>query len=176
MIELETDRLLLRQWQPEDLAPWIAMNQDPEVRKYFGSLLTAEESTLALNRYREKLETSEFGLWAVEVKERNEFIGFIGISEQDVSNAISPFKEIGWRLKQDAWGKGFATEGAREVLKYGHTLFPTIYSMTAKVNKPSIKVMERIGMKRAKDLDFNHPRVNDELLKPHLIYMSELPT
>jgi RimJ/RimL family protein N-acetyltransferase len=173
MIQLETERLLLRQWRDEDLSPWIAMNQDTEVRKYFGSLLTTEESTAALERYRDKLERSTFGLWAVEVKDSHEFIGFIGISEQDVGNEISPFKEIGWRLKKDAWGKGFATEGALEVLKYGHTIFPIIYSMTAKVNTPSIKVMERIGMKRALDLDFNHPRVHNELLKPHLIYMSE---
>ena len=172
-MELETPRLKLRQWSIDDLPIWIEMNQDTQVRKYFSHTLTEEEAVGSFCKISKFLTTHEYGLWAVEKKENQEFIGYIGLSDQVLGTTFSPFIEIGWRLKSSSWGKGFATEGAKTVLEYGLTLFPKIFSITSKLNTPSIKVMEKIGLVRDESLDFEHPAVDSPGLKPHLVYTTK---
>lgn len=108
----------------------------------------------------------------MEVKESKEFIGFIGFHRPSFEADFTPCIEIGWRLKRDAWGKGYATEGAKACLKYGFTElnFKEVYSFTAKINKPSEKVMKKIGMQYVKE--FDHPKLepNNKLCK-HVLYV-----
>jgi RimJ/RimL family protein N-acetyltransferase len=160
--QLETDRLILRHWREEDLPAWIAMNADPEVMEFFPKLLTQDESIAMAERLQTRLENEAFGLWAVEAKGGEPFIGFVGLSIQDVGLSICPCVEVGWRLKKSAWGKGFASEAARESLRFGFEEcdIQDIYSFTTKTNLKSQAVMKRIGMAERPDLAFNHPRID----------------
>lgn len=119
----------------------------------------------------DKIKENGYGLFAVEEKETNEFLGFIGFHRATFEADFTPCIEFGWRLKKAAWGKGFATEGAAGCLQYGFTKlsFTDIYSFTAEVNTPSQNVMRKIGMKYVKD--FDHPKLKqDSILKKHVLY------
>lgn len=171
--ELETKRLVLRHWLAEDIPAWIQMNADPEVMEFFPKLLTEDEAVAMAQRLQEKLERSDRGLWAVEVKGGERFIGFVGLSIQDLGLAFTPCTEVGWRLKRSAWGHGYATEAAREALRYGfETLdLETIYSFTAESNLRSRAVMERLGLTYREELAFAHPRIPaDSPLSAHVTY------
>lgn len=171
-MSFETPRLILRQWQEADLEPWIAMNQDPEVMRYFPAPLSAEQSLTMAARIRQRIEENGFGLWAVELKSSAEFIGFVGITQQDLGLEWTPCIEIGWRLAAPHWGQGYATEAAQTVLADALTRFPTVYSFTAELNLPSQNVMQKIGLHRRADLDFDHPRIEPGPLRRHIVYGS----
>lgn len=107
----------------------------------------------------------------MEVKATNEFIGFIGFHTATFESDFTPCIEIGWRLKKEAWGKGYATEGAKACLEYGFEElgFDEIYSFTADINEPSKQVMRKIGLKFL--TEFDHPKVDpDSTLREHVLY------
>ena len=172
--ELNTTRLRLRNWQVEDLPRWIAMNSDPVTLKYFVRTDTKEESEKSFERIRNYLELHEFGLWAAEEKESENFMGFIGLSERFIEGvSFTPCIEIGWRLDKEFWGRGYATEGALEVLKFGKEILKIdqIYSYTARINTPSINVMKKIGLSERPELDFDHPKINaGEPIRNHVVF------
>ena len=173
--ELESERLLLRNWRDADLDTWIEMNQDPEVMRYFPTPLTVEAATAMSQRFQTFLDEHEYGFWAVEVKGLDPFIGFVGLNDPRLDIAAMPNVEIGWRLHKRGWGKGYATEAATSALSYGlqELQIPEIISFTSTLNEPSIKVMERIGLHRRIDLDFEHPRVEaGHVLRQHVVYSS----
>jgi len=170
---LETSRLLLREWVDTDREPFAEMNGDPEVMQFFPKPLSHEESDRFIIKSNQILSEKKFGLWAVEVKDSKEFIGFIGLAAPAFEAHFTPCIEIGWRLKKQAWGKGFATEGAVTVLQYGFQdlKLSEIVSFTSALNRPSIKVMERIGMTRKEHEDFDHPRIeHGHRLQRHVLY------
>ena len=171
MIYIDTKRLILRDWQEEDIENLIAMNEDADVMKYFPHTLSKKESLDFYNAIQEEFRAKGYGLYAVEVKETAEFIGFIGFHKATFPSDFTPCIEIGWRLKKSAWNQGYATEGAKACLQYGcDTLhFKQIYSFTACINTPSEKVMKNIGMHYVKN--FHHPRVDmSSPLKEHVLY------
>ncbi|SFT15330.1 GNAT family N-acetyltransferase [Paenibacillus sp. BC26] len=171
MIYLETARLRLRDWEEADLAPFAEMNADEEVMRYFPKPLSADETKVFYNNIVSEFAECGFGLYAVEVKETNRFIGFIGFHHATFESDFTPCIEIGWRLKKEAWGKGYATEGAAACLDYGFNGlgFSDVYSFTADMNKPSSQVMVKIGMNFMKH--FNHPRVEaGSPLCKHVLY------
>lgn len=173
MSSLKTKRLLLRPWREQDLEPFAKLNADPEVMKYFPSLLSKKESDRLAERISAPLEQNGWGLWAVSAAEVSDFIGFIGLLEVGFDSHFTPAVEIGWRLDSKYWGKGYATEGALAALKYGfETLrLKEIVSFTSILNKRSIKVMERIGMKHCLDDDFKHPKLpKGHRLSKHVLY------
>jgi RimJ/RimL family protein N-acetyltransferase len=116
--EISTQRLIMRGWRESDLAPWAAMNADPEVRRYRGSLLTAEQASAWMLNYQDDLEHRGFGFWALEVRASGEFIGFAGLDSVDEEMPFTGI-ELGWRLARPAWGHGYATEAALAALRYG---------------------------------------------------------
>lgn len=171
MIYIETERLILRDWKKTDLEPFCQMNADERVMTYFPKTLTKEDTSTFYETILTEFKEYGFGLYAVEVKETHEFIGFIGFHRATFESEFTPCVEIGWRLKADAWGKGYATEGAKACLKYGfeHLGFSDIYSFTAEINTPSSHVMKKIGMKLLKT--FNHPRVDEHSsLYKHVLF------
>ncbi|UGB28750.1 GNAT family N-acetyltransferase [Metabacillus sp. B2-18] len=171
MIYLETSRLQLRDWRETDLDPFIRLNSDEKVMMYFPKPLSSEETITFYKSIISEIKECGFGLYAVEEKVNKEFIGFIGFHRAIFESDFTPCIEIGWRLKKEAWGKGYATEGATACLQYGFTEldFSDIYSFTADVNKQSKNVMRKIGMNFVKA--FVHPRVNEKsLLKKHVLY------
>lgn len=171
MIYFETSRLRLRDWEEADLEPFCRLNADEKVMTYFPKTLSIEETNVLYNAIIAEFNEFGFGFYAVEVKENKEFIGFIGFHRPTFDADFTPCIEIGWRLKQEAWGKGYATEGAAACLQYGFNElgFTDIYSFTADVNNPSKNVMEKIGMSFVKT--FNHPKVEQgSILHKHVLF------
>lgn len=172
MTELRTERLLLRQWREEDRQPFAELNADPETMRYFPATLTREESDAFVDRASELIEERGWGLWAVEVVGGAPFVGFVGLNV----TRFGPMEgtvEVGWRLRREHWGNGYATEAAREALRFGFEELglDEIVSFTSIPNTPSQRVMERIGMTRDPSRDFDHPSIPDgHPLQRHVLY------
>jgi RimJ/RimL family protein N-acetyltransferase len=116
---LTTARLVLRRWRDSDRQPFSDLNADPRVMEFMPGLLQREASDQLLDRIERHFEQHRFGLFAAELRETQTFIGFVGLDVPDFDAPFMPAVEIGWRLAADHWGKGLATEGAREVLRHG---------------------------------------------------------
>ncbi|SIQ57330.1 GNAT family N-acetyltransferase [Micromonospora avicenniae] len=171
MVEIETERLILRDWRDSDLSPWAAMNADPEVREHLGPLLTPEQAAGSMRSFQEDLDRNGFGFWAVEVRDTGQFVGFAGL---DVVDEGMPFTgvEAGWRLSRSAWGHGYATEAALAVLRYGFDKvgLTEILAVTTKANLRSQAVMRRIGMTTDPGEDFDDPDVDEGPLRRCVLY------
>ncbi len=170
--ELHTQRLKLRQWRDEDLAPWAELNADPEVMRYFPATLTPEASDEAAERHHGAIEERGWGLWAVEVIGGPEFIGSVGLNRPSFSAPFTPAVEVGWRLASSAWGHGYATEAAAAAISYGFNRLELdqIVSFTIVPNTPSRRVMEKLGMTHDPADDFDHPGFPDWDLRRHVLY------
>ncbi len=158
---LRTDRLVLRRWRPADKEPFARINADPVVMEHFPSTLDRTESDAFAGRIEARFDERGYGLWAVEIPEEAEFIGFVGLALHDFLAHFTPAVEIGWRLARDYWGRGFATEAARTALADGFDRvgLSEIVSFTALVNVRSVAVMQRLGMTHDPADDFDHPRL-----------------
>lgn len=148
LIELETERLRLRQWRLADREPFAALNADPRVMEFFPSMLTRAESDAMADRCQLLIEERGWGFWAAECKVTGEFVGYVGLHVPSAELPFSPCVEIGWRLAFCHWGKGFTTEAAKEVLQVGFQVLrlKEIVSFAAVGNLKSRAVMERLGM------------------------------
>jgi len=176
--ELETERLRLRAWRDEDLEPFAALNADPEVMAEFPAPLTRDQSDALAARIRAHLEAEGWGLWAVEVKGKSPYIGCVGLSVPRFEAHFTPCVEIAWRLARSAWGRGYATEGARAALAFGfETLgLDEIVSFTATTNVRSYRVMERLGFTHDPADDFDHPILPaGHRLERHVLYRRRAP-
>ena len=166
-----TPRLILRRWQQSDHAAFIAMNMDPEVMRYFPALQTPEQTEAMIARVEAFIEEHGYGLFALERRDTNQFIGFTGLSHPRFESFFTPCVEIGWRLAKGHWGQGFAQEAARTCLQFGFEQLglKEIYSFTSLLNTPSINVMQKIGMTEAGQ--FEHPAIADgHPLRTHVLY------
>ena len=172
MPSLSTARLTLRQWRDDDLEPFACLNADPEVMRFFPAPLSREQSDAFASRARAFIDQRAWGLWAVEVVDSSRFIGFIGLAEPRFDAHFTPAVEVGWRLARDAWGMGYATEGADAAVTHGFTDLglEEIVSFTAVINERSRRVMERIGMSHDPAEDFDHPSVPPGPLRRHVLY------
>ena len=171
----ESERLGFRRWKEEDKVPFAFMNGSSKVMNYFPYKLTREQSDAMMVRIEEHFQSHGYGLWAVDIKETGQFIGFIGFSHPGFEADFTPCIEIGWRLDEKYWKKGYAQEGAKACLKYGNEVLGIheVYSFTSLWNEPSYKVMERIGMTKVGE--FDHPKLDeDDPLRPHVLYRIEL--
>jgi RimJ/RimL family protein N-acetyltransferase len=170
---ITTERLLLRAREDGDREPWAAMNADPQVREYFPATLTRAESDTSLDNLNAHITQHDFGFWALEDRASGEFLGFTGLVHATFPAPFTPCVEIGWRLARHSWGKGYATEAAQASLDHGfQTLgLASIVSFAVTTNLRSRRVMERIGMKRDPDNDFDHPNVPaGHPLQRHVLY------
>lgn len=173
---LDTPRLLLRPWQARDRTPLAAIMADPLVRRYFPRTLTAAETNALINEAIERAAVEGFHAQAAELKETGELIGLIGLTRfPDITrNAINgrPEVEVEWLLGRHFWGRGLAPEGARAWIEHGWSVgLHEIVAITATVNAPSERVMQKLGMTRYPDDDFDHPLVPaGHPARRHLIY------
>lgn len=147
-MRIETQRLVLREFQPEDdreLAPILA---DPEVMKF------SPPGVLSIVQTQEKIESfiacykqSGFGKWAIVLKESNELIGYCGIAIDQIDNKDE--KELGYRLASRFWRKGLATEAAIAAVQCGFEQFklPYVLGIVERANVASVRVLEKIGMR-----------------------------
>jgi ribosomal-protein-alanine N-acetyltransferase len=168
---MRTQRLLLREWRDDDRTPFAALNADPRVMEHMPQLLSRADSDAFVDRIRAHFDTHGYGLFALEAA--GAFIGFVGLQHVPFDAHFTPAVEIGWRLAHDAWGNGYASEAAREVLRYGFAdqKLSEIVSITIAANQRSWHVMERLGMTRRSEDDFDHPRLADRHpLRRHVLY------
>jgi RimJ/RimL family protein N-acetyltransferase len=179
---LETERLLLRPWRDADRTPLAAIFADPEVKRFYPGVLTAEETSAQIDAAMARAAVDGFGFYAAELKQDGRLAGWLGISRigEPTRSAIGgPCDvEIGWQLDKTLWGRGLAPEGARAWLAYGFgTLaLPEIVAFTFRGNLPSRCVMEKIGMRYAAASDFDHPRLAEgHPLRPHVVYRISRP-
>lgn len=174
---IETERLILRGWRDEDAAPFLAMGQDPEVMAYLGPLQTAEDVAAGIARQKDLLETHGYCFWALEERASGDFIGFCGLKPGAAGTPVEGRTEIGWRLARAYWGRGYAREAAQASLDWGWAKgIDSIWAITVPANVRSWGLMERLGMTRRPDLDFDHPLPGlDERLKAHVTYSIERP-
>lgn len=177
MRELETARLLLRQWKDSDYPAFALMSADAETMRYFPSTLTEAQSRNMAIRCRELINQRGWGFWAVEHKASKEFIGFLGLHVPCAELPFSPCVEIGWRLARDFWGLGLATEGANAALEFAfrELSLPEVVAFTALSNKRSERVMQRLGMARD-EMTFEHPGIPEgHALQRHVLYRKKAP-
>ena len=146
-IVIETMRLWLREFIPADANALALVLSDAETMRFYPAPFdrAAVEDWIARNMRR--YETNGHGLWALDLKASGEMIGDCGITLQPVDGEILP--EIGYHLRRDMWGQGFASEAARACCEYGFSQLKAefLISLIRPENLPSRKVAERNGMK-----------------------------
>jgi RimJ/RimL family protein N-acetyltransferase len=146
MIQLETERLIMRMWREDDFEAYARICSDPEVMRYLnqeGVPLTRSESWRQLAFLVGHWHLRGYGHWAVEEKSSERLVGRIGFLNPEGW----PDFEIGWTLGREYWGKGYAIEGARRALEYAFTQLNRqhVISLIRPGNQGSINVAERLG-------------------------------
>lgn len=168
---IKTERVGIRNWQESDIEPMTALNQDDEVMEFFPMRPTLEETAKFIHRMQGEFTNRGYCYFAADRLDTGEFIGFIGLLYQNYDVDFCPMTDIGWRLKKDAWGFGFATEGAKACLDYAfkELKLTEIYSTCTTLNHRSENVMKKIGMTKVKH--FVHPKIShDERLRDSVLY------
>jgi RimJ/RimL family protein N-acetyltransferase len=169
---LRTERLVLRRWRDTDRDAFHALNSDPLVMATIGPVMSRAESDAFLNRIEARFDEQGFGLWCVD--RDGAAIGFTGFMVPWFRDGV----EIGWRIRSEHWGRGYAPEAARACLDHafapardGGLGFDEVISFTAGTNTNSRRVMDKLGLRRDADGDFEHPSVPaGDPLRPHVLY------
>ena len=156
-----SERLGFRKWSINDLEEFSKINSDPKVMEYFPNTLSEKETESFIDRLKNHYNERGYTYFATEILATGELIGFIGLAYQTYETEFSPATDIGWRLKETAWGKGYATEGAKRCLEYAfkELKIDTIISTCTITNKSSENVMKKIGMFNKGE--FNHPKLKE---------------
>ncbi|WP_339530283.1 GNAT family N-acetyltransferase [Pseudomonas mucidolens] len=173
ILQLESARLVMRQWRDSDLSTFADMCADPQVMRYFPAHLSRLESAALIGRIRGHFAEFGFGLWALQRKDSGAFIGLTGLMNVGFDAAFTPAVEIGWRLAREHWGLGYASEAAWTALRCGfdRLQLDEVVAFTAQTNQPSQKVMQAIGMHYDPAADFAHPKLAaDDPLRHHVLY------
>lgn len=151
---VETSRLRLRMFRPEDLDALCAITRDPEVMRYigYGHPLTREETSENLERIVAGFRRRGYGRWALELKETGDLLGYCGLSLGEEEAGV----ELAYMLARSAWGCGLALEAGRACLRYGFERLglKSIAGLTLHDNRRSRRVLERLGMVFVRDAHF----------------------
>ena len=154
-VEIETERLLLRAWRPDDFEDFARISADPEVMRYIanGQPATRSQAWRAMAVFVGHWVLRGYGLWAAEERGTGKFVGRIGLWSPEGW----PGLEVGWLLDRGYWGRGLATEGARAVLDYAFTTLHAdhVISVIHPGNRRSIRVAEKIGERFEREYDFD---------------------
>lgn len=170
---IETARLVLRQWNDEDVDAWADMNADPKVMEFFPGVMPRERSYEQAALMRADLAKNGYGWFVMERKDEPGFAGIMALDDIRHDMPFRPLREIGWRLPVRSWGHGYATEAAQALLRlaFDELQWPEVVAMTAEINVRSRRVMERLRMTHDPADDFDHPRVPDGMaIKRHVLY------
>lgn len=173
---IETERLVLRRWRAEDAVPFFAMARDAEVMRYLLPMTEAECAD-TVTRMNALADSTGDCFWAVERRADGAFLGFCGIKAGRADTPIAGLPELGWRLARTAWGQGYAHEAASACIARAWTRGAArLVAITVPANTRSWGLMERLGMTRVADGDFDHPAVADgDPLKRHLTCQIDRP-
>ena len=174
-VAAETDRLRLRTWDDADEFRFYDVMNTPAVMRWLGGLQPREEWSAGYQRLRSYERDFGFTFWIVERKADDEILGFCGLKRVNAPGAEFPGEvEIGWRLREDAWGQGYAKEAAIASLDlaFGRFSAPRVVAVTAAQNAPSQGLMKRLGMTRRPELDFIDQRfAADSEVNPQIVFM-----
>lgn len=175
MIAAETERLVLRDWRPGDRALFLEHLNSPAVMQWLGGVQDEATYTAAFDRLDGYLRDYGHTFWIVERKADSEVLGFCGLKRVNAQAAPNPGDmEVGWRLRESAWGQGIAKEAAIASLDlaFGRFAAPHVVALTVAGNVASWGLMERLGMIRRPDLDYHDPKYGPEL-NPTIVYSIE---
>ncbi|HEU5328096.1 MAG TPA: GNAT family N-acetyltransferase, partial [Thermomicrobiales bacterium] len=149
-VYLETERLLLRRFTPADVENLVELDSDPAVMRYLNGGVPTPRNIIErdiLPRFLASYdEIGEFGRWAAIEKATGEFLGWFSFRSHD--DAHLDDVELGYRLRQASWGRGYATEGAQALIRRGFTDLGVrrVYATTYQDNRASRRVMEKVGL------------------------------
>jgi len=169
---VETQRLRLREWGEGDGDRFYAVMNTPAVMRWLGGVQDRESWEAALGRLHGFQRDFGHTFWLLESKGDGELIGFCGLKRVNSPGTdMTGQHEIGWRLRESAWGQGLAKEAAVASLDlaFGRFDAPHVVATTVEGNKASRGLMARLGMARRQDLDFIDPRLTPEL-NPTIVY------
>lgn len=161
-----TDRLTLRQWREEDAEPFFAATNTPAVMRWLGGVMDVTGQAALIARVLECQRRNSFCFWIVERTADSAILGFCGLKRADVpGSTVAGEMEIGWRLREDAWGQGYAREAAGAALALAFTRFGAarVVALTVPGNGASRGLMARLGMRRHPDLDYDDRRYGADL-------------
>jgi len=169
---IETARLLLRDWREADIDAFDRHTNTANVMRWLGGVASRAELEDRL-RTRVMVWQAErgFTFWAVERKADGELLGFCGLKIADTPGSpIEGVHEVGWRLREDAWGQGYAKEAAIASLDFAFARLGAerVVALTCIQNEASWGLMQRLGMTRRPELDYDDPRF--PALNPTIIY------
>ena len=152
----ETQRLILRDWREEDWREFWRTTNTPAVMRWLGGVVDAEGQAKAQERLLSYRRDHGHTFWAIERKSDDAVIGFCGLKRSNQAGGPIGMMEVGWRLREDAWGKGYAKEAAAASLDLAFTHFDAdeVIALTVDGNAASWGLMKRLGMQRREDLDF----------------------
>jgi RimJ/RimL family protein N-acetyltransferase len=177
MIAIETARLALRTWDAADLPEFIHATNTEAVMAHLGGVASTDVFQALFERVSLSQHQNGFCFWLVERKSDRTLLGLCGFKRAAV-DPVRGAMEIGWRLRQDAWGQGYAREAASACLDWAwrNVEDDRIVAITVEANHASRNLMERLGMRRNRTLDFDHPNyAPDDPLRPHITYEMERP-
>jgi RimJ/RimL family protein N-acetyltransferase len=186
LLEVKTERLLLRPWEPRDRAPFAAMNGDREVMTYLPKILTRAESDNAVDQYLADAHKTGFGFLVAELKAASvlkpgAFAGMMGlrIMRDILPKVQQPAVEIAFRIARPYQRKGLALEGGRALLKLAFHDFqlPEVVAVVPLANTPGRRLLEKLGMTHRKELEFTPPGFPAQhLYARHTLYQIRNPS
>ena len=168
----ETGRLRLRTWDPDDLDAFIRHTNTPAVMQWLGGVWAREDHVRAYQRIQGFQRDFGHTFWIVEHKSDGALLGFCGLKRVNSPGAgFAGDFEVGWRLREDAWGQGIAKEAAIASLDLAFDRFGAthVVALTVPGNVASQGLMKRLGMTRREDLDFIDERWGPEM-NPSIVY------
>lgn len=158
---LETERLVLREWTTTDRKVFLRHTNTPKVMEWLGGVMDKEGAEKAFERIDGYQRDHGFTFWLLERKQdggqlSGQTLGFCGLKRANIAGGPMGSLEIGWRMRTDAWGNGYAREAATACMDWGFNHQPDdeMLALTVEENSPSWGLMIRLGMQRRKDLDF----------------------
>jgi [ribosomal protein S5]-alanine N-acetyltransferase len=157
---IETERLFLRELLPTDDEAMFLLDSNPNVHQYLGNkpVNSIEVCREYIVNIRNQYKQNGIGRFAVVIKETHETIGWAGIKYiTETENNHIDFYEIGYRLQEQHWGKGYGFEAAKAWLNYGFNQMKIkkMYASANKENAGSIKILKKIGMQYVSEFDWN---------------------
>ena len=168
----ETERLRLREWGEGDSDRFYEVMNTPPVMKWLGGVQDRPTWEAGVKRILGYQRDFGHTLWLVERKSDGELLGFCGLKPVNAEGThMTGEFEVGWRLRESAWGQGIAKEAAIAALDlaFGRFEAPHVVALTVEGNSGSWGLMQRLGMTRRPDLDYHDPRFGPEL-NPTIVY------
>ncbi|HEY0149659.1 MAG TPA: GNAT family N-acetyltransferase [Allosphingosinicella sp.] len=174
---IETERLRLRNWRPEDVVAFDTYTNTENVMRWLGGVRSREALELVVrDRFIAWQEDLGHTFWVVERKSDGAFLGFCGLKvADDGGSPVEGNMEVGWRFREDVWGQGYAKEAAIASIDYAFDEIgvPQVIALTVEGNKASWGLMERLGMKRRPDLDYEGPEWAEGIVIAYVLRREE---